>query len=314
MAFETYPIPGPTGRTEEVDSRLDTQKKVLISALSKLYGAVDQRLNAQQGALNNVNRKLYRAANGRIKAQGAALQVPAAALYSAVNEAITQQGQQLALQSSLLPRLAAQGAAPDAPTYPSLPGAVPPSTLVVGGGTTPTIPTVPSLPPGVAAPVFPLAPQQVLPTPGPTYESFAPTTTGAVNTTDYRPVITSPQSGGGSDWVVLVDCDKGTADVYDRTDLGFVALVTYGAFVPIRYSTNRESLLYNFLGRGDNPQTNVNAARVAQWVQTACRARNTNGQGWPSGGDFPHDAPGGLDVGYPVGDWPFDSSGNYIGL
>lgn len=132
-----------------------------------------------------------------------------------------------------------------------------------------------------------------------------------------KPQFPSDQSLGGLKYAVLVDCNKKTIAVYDMLQgfsvggtMPFDSMVRNGAFVPIRYSVERDSLDDNWMGR-----TLIENRQYQQsWIDIACHARETNGEGWPFNGDFPHDMQTSVEMGLPVGDWPFDANGNYIGL
>lgn len=253
---------------------------------------VMQRLADQGQRLQNIVAKLYLATDNQLAAQDKALNRINGKLSRAVNGRLKQQD---GIYSNIAAKLtdtvngniALQGQ--QLALQSALLSRLAPSGA---GGDAPVTPTVPSLTPGAFAPVLPQP----------------------IGQTGPMPTFPSPQSGGGVRYAVLVNCDDKTLDVYDLTEPNTIALVQNGSFVPIRYDVGRADLYSNWLGRGQGNLFTENIQYQSQWVDIACHARATNGQGWPQGGDFPHYLNTSLAYGFPVGDWPFDQNGNYIGL
>lgn len=323
MAFETFPLPDSGSRIGKLNDAIAKQSSQLMPILTKLYGSLDGALNQQQIALNGVGKKLTRALNGRIKAQAGAISTVIGSAIGALGDRIAAQGSALATQSAVLSRLAPAGAAPLLPASPgggSLPppinpgGAGQPQTGASGaaGPALPAVPggarggtsvagSIPSLPPGVSAPPFNLAPAEILPQP------------------PAQPPLSQPSPGAGNvfDWACLVDCAARTIDVYNLDDPNMLALIAAGAYVPVRYAHNVHQDMQSDYGAQELKEGWLidNAERLAGWIDVACAARNGRGAGWPPNGDFAHNAPvSSPHNGVPVGDWPFDSQGNYIGI
>lgn len=306
MAFETFPIPGQNPKADEVMTRLASQGQVLQNVVAKLYQSADTQLQAQDATLGRVNAKLTRAVNGRVKQQGALAQPVVNSLSAAIDGALTQQGQQLALQSAVLSRLAPQPA--PVLSDPTALATNSPAGITPGGvrGGAPATTNGPSLPPGVAAPVSTVGPSDVVP----------PAAAGGTAT--FHGPITQPAMGPGtvSAWMVLVDCAAQEVVMLRCDDPQFTSLIANGHYVPIRY--DHDPLLFPQPEAGSlelaQGWMGDNESRHAEWVSIACHAYNNNGDKWPANGDFPHDPPVTTTWnGIPVGSWPFDSSGNYVG-
>lgn len=313
MAYETYPIPDKQSKLHPIAERLDSQQQQLLPVIGNLYSALDSRVAAQQAALDKVQNKLYRGINGRIKTQATALQSVAAPVMSALGDRISAQGQQIALQSAVLSRLAPHAANPPVPAMQPPPGLRQPSSPFGAGGGAPVSPTFPSLTPGAPAPLFLPPPTSGGPAAGGTGPASPPVLPGAPG----QPTTgsTAPQPITPPNWMVLADCAVSNWTILDQNDPAFEHYVANSSYVPLRrdFGADFEGAVawgrayHDVNGPYPNLRTDVNPTAVA------CIAYRTNGKGWPPDGDFGGEGPGVPNAGQPVGDWPFDKSGRYIG-
>ena len=323
MAFATFPLPDPNSKIGQLNDRIQAQTEALTPVLAKMYSALDGAITSQAKALGPVGNRLTRALNGRIKAQGVVASGVVGNAVSALGDRIDAQGRAIDLQSALLPRLVPPGAVPGTSAVPSTPGAVPPILPVGGGGLTPNGQLRPSLPAGVSSPVFtpPTFPATTQTSGG--VAIFNPQSGVPVPTPPAAPApIQQPSPGAGNvfHWGVLCDCAKRILLTVDLDDPAVQSAVASGSYVPIRYS--HDPLTTPIPPYGDYGATELadgfmspNLERQASWIEVAVHAYFNKGDKWPANGDFPHDVnPDYPYDGLPVGDWPFDSNGNYIGL
>ena len=323
MAFETFPLPDPNSKIGQLNDRIGAQTDALTPVLAKLYSALDGAITSQAKALGTVGNRLTRALNGRIKAQGNVASGVVGAMLSPLGDRIAEQARQIDLQSALLPRLAPQATAPPGVQATGAPQAAQPILPVGGGGLTPNGQPRPSLPAGVSSPVFtpPFMPQTTLTSGG--VAIFNPQSGVPVPTPPATPTpIQQPSPGAGNvfHWGVLCDCSKRILLTVDLDDPAVQSAVASGSYVPIRYS--HDPLTTPIPPYGDYGATELadgfmspNLERQASWIDVAVHAYFNKGDRWPANGDFPHDVNQDYPYdGLPVGDWPFDNSGNYIGL
>jgi hypothetical protein len=315
MGYETYPLPDKTTKIGQLDERITAQTAALTPLVAKLYAALDGRTNAQAAAFGKVGTKLTRAINGRIRGQAQLAQPVLDDAVAALDNRIATQSNDLAIQSAVIQRLAQTGAALVASGAAGVTGAPPP--LAPGGvrGGMPVNPTVPSLPPGVAAPSFSLTPQQIIPA---AFGGLAPAAPVSLPASGGAPIRQpSPGAGNCFNWMVLVDCKNRLLQLLCSSDPQFDSLIQGGQYVPIRYSHDYLTEYSPDQGAGELQLGWLadNLKYHQTWIDIAASAYFNNGAGWPPNGDFPHDPP--VETahnGLPVGDWPFDAAGNYLGL
>ncbi len=216
---------------------------------------------------------------------------------------------------------AAPGGPPPAPPAGSTgeaPGSVPGASAanMAGNLPAPRGPLGPSAPPVAPSPAF-LAPGPLAGTPAPpmgaTLFSGGPIPGAAQG---YTTQPQQPQPVDLCHYAVLCDCATGQVEVYCLDDPRVQAWVAGGQVVPIRYAHDplTDPVAVAASGELQLGWMDPNLDLVSEWVSIACNARANNGEGWPPGGDFPHRPPPDSPYnGLPVGDWPFDASGNYIG-
>jgi hypothetical protein len=312
-SFETFPIPANDSKMDAVMNGIASQHELLMPVVTKLFAAVDSSLASQQKVLNGVSRKLATAVGNRLKNQAALIQPSVDSLYSAVDGAIAQQGNQIAVQSAVLSRLAPVGVAPPlTPQQPQTPTSPP---IIPGGvrGGTPVTLAGSSLPPGVSAPSSSLSPQQILPagsTPAP-FTPVLPNQPAPPTTTNPAPQPITPPN-----WMVLADCSSVMNwTVLDQNDPLFPTLIANGSYVPLRKDFgadfNSAVAWARYYSGVETPAGGLLGQNTP--VSVACFAWNNGGSGWPTDGDFGSSPPPGAIPGNPVGDWPFNSSGQYIG-
>lgn len=284
MAFGTYPIPPEQPTLNDAVERIAAQHAQLMPVITKLFQATTAAVRGQQSALNRVTGKLTRAVNGAVSRQGNLVQPIVNSLYGAVDGAIAADGANLAVQNSILSRLAPAGEVPQSPVIgqTSNPFSFRPP---AGAGASTSAATSQAAPTtGVALPPFSLAPQEVVPLPT-------------------APPSLSPAAMNGGEWMILVDCDQRIPVAAVRNDPGWIPKIQAGHFVPIRYNVPQvNTIAFDWTGR-----------YAPNAVARACHAFANQGDGWPSGGDFQETGQEEAIIGIPVGDWPFDASGNYTG-